>query len=84
MPVVDWQVLVSRILLLNPGQQFDKQTATSLQNYRKTADAAICSLLPDSPTATRQRTKGLLLPCVAPLNTVTLAPPFPPQQGFLS
>jgi hypothetical protein len=29
-----------------------------LQMYRKTSEAIMCELLPDSPTATSSRTKG--------------------------
>lgn len=51
------QVLLSRYQLL----QTQVVTTTGLNNYRTTADALMCALLPDSPSATTSRTDGGLI-----------------------
>ncbi|XP_052201645.1 endoglucanase 10-like [Diospyros lotus] len=52
------QVLLSRVSLFGA-----KETSNSerLKNYRKTAEAVMCGLLPKSPTATSSRTDGGLI-----------------------
>ncbi|KAL5706537.1 cellulase [Ranunculus cassubicifolius] len=51
------QVLLSRVSFFGA-----KNTLNSgLQNYRKTAEAVMCGLLPQSPTATTSRTDGGLV-----------------------
>ncbi|KAH8509574.1 hypothetical protein Peur_051364 [Populus x canadensis] len=51
------QVLLSRLTFLG-----NKDTSNSgLQMYRKTAEAVMCGLIPDSPTATKSRTDGGLI-----------------------
>ncbi|KAL6010333.1 hypothetical protein ACLOJK_000764 [Asimina triloba] len=53
-------VLMSRVsFFLSSG--LSKPKKTSLQLYRKTAEAVMCGLLPDSPTATTSRTDGGLI-----------------------
>ncbi|KAJ6405885.1 hypothetical protein OIU84_013786 [Salix udensis] len=51
------QVLLSRLTF------FGNKDASNLglQNYRKTAEAVMCSLIPDSPTATESRTDSGLI-----------------------
>ncbi|XP_002510516.2 endoglucanase 10 [Ricinus communis] len=51
------QVLLSRLTFFG-----EKDTSNSgLQMYRQTAEAVMCGLLPDSPTATSSRTDGGLI-----------------------
>ncbi|KAJ9186466.1 hypothetical protein P3X46_002036 [Hevea brasiliensis] len=51
------QVLLSRLTFFG-----EKDSSNSgLQMYRKTADAVMCGLIPDSPTATTSRTDGGLI-----------------------
>ncbi|KAF9683128.1 hypothetical protein SADUNF_Sadunf05G0179900 [Salix dunnii] len=51
------QVLLSRLTFLG-----NKDTSNSnLQMYRKTAEAVMCGLIPESPTATKSRTDGGLI-----------------------
>ncbi|KAJ6953507.1 endoglucanase 2-like [Populus alba x Populus x berolinensis] len=51
------QVLLSRLTFFG-----NKDTSNSgLQMYRKTAEAVMCSLIPDSPTATQSRTDSGLI-----------------------
>ncbi|KAJ6412029.1 hypothetical protein OIU84_005160 [Salix udensis] len=51
------QVLLSRLTFLG-----NKDTSNSnLQMYRKTAEAVMCGLIPDSPTATKSRTDSGLI-----------------------
>lgn len=40
------------------GSNVPKSELVGLQMYRKTAEAVICDLLPDSPSATFSRTQG--------------------------
>ncbi|KAF5186483.1 Endoglucanase [Thalictrum thalictroides] len=54
------QVLLSRVNLFDDeGDSMDEKLG--LQMYRKTAEAVICGLLPDSPSATSSRTDGGLI-----------------------
>ncbi|KAJ7556622.1 hypothetical protein O6H91_05G090700 [Diphasiastrum complanatum] len=53
-------VLLSRNQVLNPAQTTSLATA-GLQKYKSTADDLMCAFLPDSPTATSQRTAGGML-----------------------
>nr|GME04352.1 endoglucanase 2-like [Ipomoea batatas] len=51
------QVLLSRVNLLgSKPQDLPLDINLSLQKYRQTAEAVICNLLPESPTATPDRT----------------------------
>ncbi|KAA8528734.1 hypothetical protein F0562_036089 [Nyssa sinensis] len=52
------QVLLSRVSFFG-GK--DASNSENLQNYRKTAEAVMCGLLPKSPTATTSRTDGGLI-----------------------
>lgn len=52
------QVLLSRISLFGTK---DSKSNSNLQNYRKTAEAVMCGLLPKSPTATTSRTDSGLI-----------------------
>lgn len=54
------QVLLSRYQLLQ-AQGGSSLTTIGLTKYRNTADALMCALLPDSPTATKSRTDGGLI-----------------------
>lgn len=49
------QVLLSRIILFDTKGLTDS-IQSGLQMYRTTAEAVMCGLLPDSPTATKSRT----------------------------
>lgn len=53
------QVLLSRVSLFGKGGS--NSVNQGLQMYRKTAEAIMCGLLPDSPTATSSRTKSGLI-----------------------
>uniref|UniRef100_A0A5B6ZQI2 Endoglucanase n=1 Tax=Davidia involucrata TaxID=16924 RepID=A0A5B6ZQI2_DAVIN len=52
------QVLLSRVSFFGAK---DASNSENLQNYRKTAEAVMCGLLPKSPTATTSRTDGGLI-----------------------
>ncbi|OAY77382.1 Endoglucanase 24 [Ananas comosus] len=54
------QVLLSRINIFGSKQSSNAENV-GLQMYRKTAEAVMCGLLPDSPTATSSRTESGLL-----------------------
>ncbi|CAL0326995.1 unnamed protein product [Lupinus luteus] len=54
------QVLLSRLSFFK-GKDISNAYSSGLQNYRKTADAVMCGLLPDSPTATKSRTDSGLI-----------------------
>ncbi|KAG6492708.1 endoglucanase 24-like [Zingiber officinale] len=54
------QVLLSRIKLFGSHQSSNAEMK-GLQLYRQTAEAVMCGLLPDSPTATFSRTDGGLV-----------------------
>ncbi|KAH7430878.1 hypothetical protein KP509_08G018500 [Ceratopteris richardii] len=54
------QVLLSRQQILT-GQSGSGLTQTGLAKYRKTADELMCAYLPDSPTATKDRSDGGLI-----------------------
>ncbi|CAA6666686.1 unnamed protein product [Spirodela intermedia] len=54
------QVLLSRVTIFSPKLASTAETV-DLQNYRKTAEAVVCGLLPDSPSATASRTDGGLI-----------------------
>ncbi|CAN6463570.1 unnamed protein product [Victoria cruziana] len=51
------QVLLSRVMFFASDKASDEDKS-GLENYKKTAEAVICALLPDSPTATTDRTDG--------------------------
>lgn len=51
------QVLLSRVTIFSPKLASSAEKV-DLQNYRKTAEAVVCGLLPDSPSATASRTDG--------------------------
>lgn len=53
------QVLLSRISLFSAKDS--NSNANNLKNYRKTAEAVMCGLLPKSPTATTSRTDNGLI-----------------------
>ncbi|CAL9087917.1 unnamed protein product [Musa textilis] len=54
------QVLLSRVNFFSSSQSSNTDMK-SLQSYRKTAEAVMCGLLPDSPTATSSRTDAGLV-----------------------
>ncbi|XVF15894.1 hypothetical protein REPUB_Repub09cG0195800 [Reevesia pubescens] len=54
------QVLLSRIIFFG-AKNMPTIENLNLQMYRKTAEAVMCGLLPDSPTATSKRTDGGLI-----------------------
>ncbi|GAA0185464.1 hypothetical protein LIER_32752 [Lithospermum erythrorhizon] len=54
------QVLLSRVSFLS-SKAIPEEENLNLQLYRKTAEIFLCSLLPDSPTATSSRTRGGLI-----------------------
>ncbi|XP_043708173.1 endoglucanase 24-like [Telopea speciosissima] len=54
------QVLLSRLHLFGAKEASDAEN-DGLQMYRKTAEAVMCGLLPDSPSATTSRTDGGLI-----------------------
>ncbi|XP_019431423.1 PREDICTED: endoglucanase 2-like [Lupinus angustifolius] len=54
------QVLLSRLSFFK-GRDISNAYSSGLQNYRKTAEAVMCGLLPDSPTATKSRTESGLI-----------------------
>ncbi|XP_042429892.1 endoglucanase 24-like isoform X1 [Zingiber officinale] len=54
------QVLLSRVHFFG-SRQLSSGEMKDLQSYRETAEAVICGLLPDSPTATSSRTEGGLV-----------------------
>lgn len=51
------QVLLSRTSFFDTKLS-SKAENVGLQRYKETADAIMCGLLPDSPTATTSRTSG--------------------------
>ncbi|KAI3776491.1 hypothetical protein L1987_46276 [Smallanthus sonchifolius] len=51
-------VLLSRVSFFGPEDASDME---NISEYRKTAEVIMCSLLPDSPSATASRTQGGLL-----------------------
>jgi hypothetical protein len=53
------QVLLSRLNFFG-SKQISNAENEGLKNYRNTAEAVICGLLPDSPSATASRTAGTL------------------------
>ncbi|GKV17867.1 hypothetical protein SLEP1_g28322 [Rubroshorea leprosula] len=53
------QVLLSRLSFF--GSDASGSENSGLQNYRKTAEAVMCNLLPDSPSATSSRTDSGLI-----------------------
>ena len=56
-PAAFLQVLLSRVNIFS--QKITSGTEkVGLRNYMKTAEAVVCGLLPDSPTATSSRTNG--------------------------
>lgn len=52
------QVLLSRVNFFG-AEDIPIIENLDLQIYRKTAEAFMCGLLPDSPTATSSRTEGI-------------------------
>ncbi|KAK9748446.1 hypothetical protein RND81_02G058100 [Saponaria officinalis] len=54
------QVLLSRVNMFG-SKDLSSSANSGLQNYRETAEAVICGLLPNSPTATSSRTDGGLV-----------------------
>ncbi|GAU24992.1 hypothetical protein TSUD_312270 [Trifolium subterraneum] len=54
------QVLLSRVSFFK-AKGLSSSYGSGLQNYRKTAEAVMCGLLPDSPTATESRTEHGLI-----------------------
>ncbi|XP_028767262.1 endoglucanase 2 [Neltuma alba] len=54
------QVLLSRLSFFRANDISDSY-GSGLQSYRKTAEAVMCGLLPDSPTATKSRTDNGLI-----------------------
>ncbi|XP_059624657.1 endoglucanase 24-like [Cornus florida] len=54
------QVLLARVNFFR-AKEISTADDIALQMYRKTAEAVMCTLLPDSPTATPQRTEGGLI-----------------------
>lgn len=54
------QVLLSRLSFFK-GKGISNSYGSGLQKYRKSAEAVMCGLLPDSPTATKSRTDGGLI-----------------------
>jgi hypothetical protein len=53
------QVLLSRVNFFGSKQTSNAENM-GLKSYRDTAEAVICGLLPDSPSATGSRTSGTL------------------------
>ncbi|XP_050227625.1 endoglucanase 24-like [Mercurialis annua] len=54
------QVLLSRIIMIG-AKEMSTEENLELQMYRETAEAFMCQLLPDSPTATSSRTPNGLI-----------------------
>lgn len=54
------QVLLSRLSFFK-AKDISNSYSSGLHSYRKTAEAVMCGLLPDSPTATKSRTDGNIL-----------------------
>eukprot|EP01018_Ginkgo_biloba_P016743 Gb_05872 [translate_table: standard] len=54
------QVLLARTHLLG-AKTMSAQVSNDLEDYKSTADAIMCAFLPDSPTATTNRTEGGLI-----------------------
>ncbi|KAL8161754.1 hypothetical protein V2J09_013243 [Rumex salicifolius] len=54
------QVLLSRVSFFG-GKGVSSSAISGLEEYRKTAEAVICGLMPDSPTATSSRTDSGLI-----------------------
>ncbi|XP_010941260.1 endoglucanase 24 [Elaeis guineensis] len=54
------QVLLSRVQFFGSKESSNAEQK-GLQMYKKTAEAVMCGLLPDSPTATKSRTDGGLI-----------------------
>ncbi|KAF7829581.1 endoglucanase 2 [Senna tora] len=54
------QVLLSRLSFFK-ANDISSSYDSGLQNYRKTAEAVMCGLLPDSPTATKSRSDNGLI-----------------------
>jgi len=55
--------LLSRVSFFK-AKGLSSSFGSGLQNYRKSAEAVMCGLLPDSPTATKSRTdSNVLLEC---------------------
>ncbi|OIT00453.1 PREDICTED: endoglucanase 2-like [Nicotiana attenuata] len=50
------QVLLSRVNFFGTEEDISTEESLSLQLYRQTAETFLCGLLPESPTATSQRT----------------------------
>ncbi|RWW01829.1 hypothetical protein GW17_00035113 [Ensete ventricosum] len=63
------QVLLSRVNFFSSSQSSNADMK-SLQSYRKTAEAVMCGLLPDSPTATSSRTDGICFHHIIPLSSI--------------
>lgn len=64
--VVDVNIAILRQVLLSRISYFGAKGISvseniALQMYRKTAEAVMCGLLPDSPTATSSRTQSSIL-----------------------
>lgn len=55
------QVLLARLQMLNPPANAQNAVSTGLKDYKSTADGLMCAFLPNSPSATPDRTKGGLL-----------------------
>ena len=55
---VRMQVLLARLQMLNPPSNAVNTVSTGLTEYKTTADGLMCAFLPNSPTATPDRTHG--------------------------
>lgn len=53
------QVLLARLQLLKPPSNQVNTVSTGLTNYKNNADGLMCAFLPQSKTATGNRTEGL-------------------------
>jgi len=55
---VGLQVLLARLQMLNPPSNAMNTVSTGLKDYKSTADGLMCAFLPNSQSATPDRTKG--------------------------
>jgi endoglucanase len=56
---IGMQVLLARLQLLKPPSNAVNTVSKGLTNYKTTADGLMCAFLPRSPTASKDRTKGM-------------------------
>lgn len=56
--LVGIQVLLARLQMLNPPSNAVNTVSKGLTDYKSTADGLMCAFLPQSPSATPDRTEG--------------------------